>query len=96
VIGNERRAEEIRQVFEKSGYPGYLKKDAKDKEAAGDYYDAATDYALLGEKDAAFMYLARAANAGQQLDCFKLDPALDNIRSDPRYADLLRRIGLPQ
>jgi len=33
MIGNDRRAEEIRQVFEKSGYPGYPKKDAKDKEA---------------------------------------------------------------
>jgi tetratricopeptide (TPR) repeat protein len=53
VIGNERRAEEIRQVFLKSGYPGYLTKDAKDKEAAGDYCDAASDHALLGEKGAA-------------------------------------------
>jgi tetratricopeptide (TPR) repeat protein len=94
VLGNEKRAKELRDVFEKSGYPGYLRKDAKDKEAGGDFYDAASDYALLGEKDAALTALERAADAGQQLDFFKLDPALDSIRSEPRYADLLRRIGL--
>jgi tetratricopeptide (TPR) repeat protein len=96
ALGNEMRAKELREVFERSGYPGYLRKDAKDKEAGGDFYDAASDYALLGEKDAAFNALERAADTGQQLDYFKLDPALDNLRSDPRYAALLRRIGLPQ
>ena len=96
VLGNEQRAEELRRVFEKSGYSGYLRKDAKDLETQGDFYDAAVDHALLGEKDSAFADLERAAAAGQQLDAFKLDPELDNLRSDPRYADLLRRIGLPQ
>jgi len=96
VLGNEKRAQELKEVFERSGYPGYLRKDAKDKEAGGDFYDAASDYALLGERDAAFKALERAADTGQQLDYFKLDPALDSIRSDPRYAALLRRIGLPQ
>jgi len=96
VLGNEKRAKELREVFERSGYPGYLRKDAKDKEAGGDFYDAASDYALFGEKDAALTALERAADAGQQLDYFKLDPALDSIRSDPRYAALLKRMGLPQ
>jgi TolB-like protein/DNA-binding winged helix-turn-helix (wHTH) protein len=96
VLGNEKRAGELRQVFEKTGYPGYLRKDAKDNEAGGEFYDAANDYALLGDKDAAFTALERAAFAGQQLDNLKLNPELDNIRSDPRYTDLLRRVGLPQ
>jgi serine/threonine protein kinase/tetratricopeptide (TPR) repeat protein len=96
VLGNEQRAEELRLVFEKAGYHGYLRKDAEDKEVEGDYYDAACDYALLGAKDAALVALERAAAAGQQVDYLKLDPDLDNIRSDPRYADLLRRMGLPQ
>jgi tetratricopeptide (TPR) repeat protein len=96
VLGNEKRAEELRLVFEKTGYRGYLRKDAKDKEVEGEYYDAACDYAMLGDKDTAFVALARAAAAGQQVDFLKLDPDLDNVRSDPRYVDLLRRIGLPQ
>jgi len=94
--GNERRAKELREIFEKSGYPGYLRRAARDKEAADNFYDAASDYALLGEKDAALTALERAADAGQQVAYFALDPALDSVRSDPRYKEVLRRIGLPQ
>jgi hypothetical protein len=93
--GHEARAQELREVFEKSGYKGVLRKYAKDNEA-GYPYGAACDYAMLGEKDAAFAALDQATAVGNHLDTFKLDPALDNLRSDPRYADLLHRIGLPQ
>jgi eukaryotic-like serine/threonine-protein kinase len=96
VLGHDKRAEELRRVYEESGYRGYLRKDAKDKEAEGDFYDAATDYALLGEKDTALTALQRAIAAGQQADNLTLDPELDSIRTDPRFADLVRRIGLPQ
>jgi Flp pilus assembly protein TadD len=95
LLGNDRRAEEIRHIFDKSGYRAYLAKDAKDKETASNFYDAGVDHALLGEKEAAFVDLRRAVDNGQQIDDLTLDPELDNIRSDPRYTDLLRRMGLP-
>jgi len=41
ALGNEQRAKELRQVFDKAGYPGYLKKDAKEKAAAANFYIAA-------------------------------------------------------
>ena len=89
-------AKGLREAFAKSGYKGALIKDAKDSEAAGRPYDAATSYAMLGERDTAFAALEQAAAAGNNLDMIELDPALDNLRSDPRYGDLLRRIGLPE
>jgi len=94
--GDEQAAKDLRETFERSGYKGILRKHAKDSEAAGRPYGAAATYAQMGEKDAAFAALEQAVAAGNRIDTIKLDPSLDNLRSDPRYADLLRRIGLPQ
>jgi serine/threonine protein kinase/tetratricopeptide (TPR) repeat protein len=96
LSGGEERAKEMKEVFEKSGYKGVLRKFAKDSEAEGQPYSAAVSYAKLGEKDAAFAALEKAVALGQGTDDIKTAPDLDNLRSDPRYADLLRRIGLPQ
>jgi tetratricopeptide (TPR) repeat protein len=54
-------------------------------------------YSVLGEKDEAFAFLEGAyqERAGW-LIFLGIRPTFDNIRSDPRFADLLRRIGLPQ
>jgi serine/threonine protein kinase/Flp pilus assembly protein TadD len=94
--GNHARAEELRKTFEKSGYNGYLRKQAADCDnISGDYECAASNYALLGDKNAAFAALEKAFATRSQMLLIKADPNLDNIRSDPRYADLLRRMGLP-
>jgi TolB-like protein/tRNA A-37 threonylcarbamoyl transferase component Bud32 len=51
-------------------------------------------YAGLGEKEKAFEWLSKAykEHAGQMF-CIKVDPWIDNLRSDPRYKELLRKIG---
>ena len=93
--GDEVRARERMQIFEKSGYTGFLKSEAKAAEAMGEYDLAAVDYAMLGEKEAAFAALEKAFVKRTELLFIKANPEYDNIRSDPRFADLLRRMGLP-
>lgn len=60
-------------------------------------YGIAVVYVGLGEKDLAFDWLQKAvADRSTQLVSMKRDPRMDSMRSDPRYAELERRIGLPQ
>jgi len=58
-------------------------------------YDIATIYAALGEQNRAFDWLEKAyEERSGWLAYLKINPILDNLHSDPRFADLLRRIGL--
>ncbi len=57
----------------------------------------AEDYALLGDKNDAFSWLEKAYQLHDaNLVGLKTHSAFDSLRSDPRYADLIRRIGFPQ
>jgi hypothetical protein len=52
-------------------------------------------FAQLGRKDEAFAWLEKAYEERSFLMMYlKVAPKLDPLRSDPRYADLLRRVGL--
>jgi tetratricopeptide (TPR) repeat protein len=62
-----------------------------------DLYQLAVIYAGLGDKDETFRLLEKAyEQRAASIPYLAVDPALDDIRSDSRYADLLRRVGLPQ
>ena len=90
----------LQKVFSSSGYSAVLRSEIAfyDKPSTGDYDPTrvAFDYALLNEKDKAFLWLERATERRSTLNDLKVSPELDNLRSDPRYADLLRRMGLSQ
>jgi len=59
--------------------------------------DLALSFALAGDRDKAFEYFEKAyAIEDSDLIQTLRYPALDSIRSDPRYADLMRRLGLPE
>jgi eukaryotic-like serine/threonine-protein kinase len=54
-------------------------------------------YALMGNKDMAIEYLEKAyASHTIELNLEIRYPSFDPIRSDPRYKDLMRRIGIPE
>ena len=58
-------------------------------------YLIAMVYAGLGEKDQAFLWLEKAYQEhSRSLWGLKVNPAWDSLRSDRRFTDLLRRIGL--
>ena len=72
-----------------------LQEEAKHKYVSPCYI--AKIYAGLGEKEQAFAWLEKAyAERDSNILHLKVDPQFDRLHSDPRFIDLLRRIGLPQ
>jgi TolB-like protein/Tfp pilus assembly protein PilF len=59
-------------------------------------FDIAGAYVALGDKDEAFRILEQAVGARNSLLVFfKEDPTFDDLHSDPRWQQLLRRMNYP-
>ncbi len=57
--------------------------------------DIAMVYAGLSDRDEAFEWLERAyAEHAEFINFIQVEPAFDPLKSDPRFADLLQRLGL--
>lgn len=57
----------------------------------------ALTYAALGDKDDSFQWLEKAyAERSSFMTSLKYWSVFDRLRGDPRFIDLLRRVGLPQ
>ena len=54
-------------------------------------------YAALGDNEKAIAYLEKGyEERAFQMQFLKVDPRWDELRGDPRFADLVRRVGLPE
>ena len=107
LFGFSETAATLHRAFATSGYEGALRALAKDFErfhAAKQTFipvNLAEVYATLGEHDRAFYWLEQAyahrdMNSGYPLHYIVVDPMTNPLRSDPRFKDLVRRMGLPQ
>ena len=92
----------LRKAYRTSGAKGYWRQrlGSVQQQMKHHYVSpafVASIYASLGEKDEAFLWLEHAyAERDNWLSFLKVDPRFDTLRSDPRFQDLQRRIGLPQ
>jgi TolB-like protein/Flp pilus assembly protein TadD len=96
--GNSERAALMRESFTKGGWEGYLRMmvgEGAIADLASPSYFAAVCYVALGEKDKAFIELNKAHEKREyRLTFLKVDPRLDPLRSDSRFNELLRKVGL--
>ena len=58
------------------------------------FWFIASIYGYMGDKDKAFIGLEKAYDARDGADSLR-DPMWDPLRSDPRFTDLMHRVGLP-
>jgi tetratricopeptide (TPR) repeat protein len=106
LVGDKDASEALGQDFASLGFDGVMKHLNQvtlegQKESAKEGYVSpvafASSYAKLGERDHAFSWLDKAYDERSPwLTYIKTDPAFDSLHFDPRFADLSKRVGLPQ
>jgi serine/threonine protein kinase/Tfp pilus assembly protein PilF len=106
TLANDREdlaiAEEVFRTYAKSGFRAAVSRDIELRKQTAqrrniDLGFIAYDYAALGDKDQTFAWLEKAySEKAGSLGYIKVTKAMDPLRSDPRYIDLLKRMGLAQ
>lgn len=103
MLGYEDIANAMNRGFEARGYKGALKEWVRGMEIARTQgadvpsFVLAVVYTYLDDRDQAFAWLERAyGERDAALQGMKVDPCWDNLRSDPRFQDLLRRMNFPE
>jgi tetratricopeptide (TPR) repeat protein len=99
------RALVMESAFKSGGEKGFwqkhLERELESSKQPGAYASPsalAGAYAMAGQTDKAFELLEKGyeAREGQDLTLLKFDPAYKNLRGDPRFSAMLRKMGLPE
>jgi tetratricopeptide (TPR) repeat protein len=96
LVGAPADAERIEKGWLDGGRDGYLRGRGQSQANVSMWFAAAGACALRGDKDAAFAHLETAyAKRDPTLRQPTMDRWLRPLHSDPRFADLARRMNLP-
>ena len=99
-----KRAERLRAAYRSDGKQGYWRErsalDASLMKASSRGISPsmmALDAAMAGEKQAAYDWLNKSyeAREGSELTLLAVDPYWNNLRGEPQFTALLKRLGLP-
>jgi TolB-like protein/DNA-binding winged helix-turn-helix (wHTH) protein len=97
-----KKVAQLEEAFAKSGAQGYWRRTLDNyKESAKSRYVpsilAAEACVRVGDKECAFRWLEKGFEERDDLMInLKVEPIFDAIRSDPRFQDLVHRVGIPQ
>ena len=95
LIGDQQSAALIQESFNKGGWPAVLRAiTAREQLARLSPYEGVVFLAAAGEKERALAELERSYEGFGPL--LRIEPLLDPLRGDPRFAEILRRAGLWQ
>jgi TolB-like protein/DNA-binding winged helix-turn-helix (wHTH) protein len=90
-------AKQVAAAYSRSGYQGALRTWAEglDRNGVNRPMMVAETYVRLGDKDKALHWLERAySEHDDDMVCLKVDSVWDPLRSEPRFKELLRGVGL--
>jgi TolB-like protein/DNA-binding winged helix-turn-helix (wHTH) protein/Flp pilus assembly protein TadD len=95
-LDNDPRVTALDEAYKRSGYKGYLLKQAESEQVRNSSYGLHI-YALLNDEPRA-MAAAEAAYKNHDFGILfiRTSPELDSIRSSPRFRELVRRVGFPE
>jgi TolB-like protein/Flp pilus assembly protein TadD len=97
LIGESQNAVLTRESFARGGWHGFLRTMTGEQRPNFTSYSLATFYVALGEKDKAISELEQSFEKREFfLTVLKIDPRLDPLHDDPRFQELLKKVGFPQ
>ena len=95
---SQKITEAVKTAYQASGWQGLLLEEVRGFENKTDTrpdFQGAVLYAKVGNKDKAFECLEKSYQRREPwMSLLKVEPGLDSVRDDPRFDELIKRVGL--